>query len=162
MPQFSSEFFLSQFFWLIVIFACLYALMAWVVLPRMSATIDNRKNKIEGDLAEARRLQAQAQKMRDDYESELAQARTASLAEARKVSDEVARQVASEQVALAERLGKQTQEAEARIRVARDKALKAVPEIATQVAQAMVMKLAGESVSEDRVREVVRAHQVED
>ena len=60
MPQLDISTFVPQIFWLAVSFAVLYVLMSRVALPRMTAILEMRAGRIEGDLKEARRLKAEA------------------------------------------------------------------------------------------------------
>ena len=52
-PPFESSTYLSQIFWLVIIFGLLYWLMSTIALPRVGAILENRRNRIEGDLADA-------------------------------------------------------------------------------------------------------------
>ena len=67
MPQLNPEFWISQIFWLIVIFAALY-LMVWkVFLPKITTSIENRKSRIVNDLDEAQKLKENAEKKLNEY-----------------------------------------------------------------------------------------------
>ena len=60
MPQLNPEFWLSQIFWLIIIFSALYLTIWKVFLPRITYSIENRKSKIVNDLNEAQKLKENA------------------------------------------------------------------------------------------------------
>ena len=47
-PPFESATFLSQIFWLVIIFGLLYVLMSRVALPRVGAILDNRRRPHRG------------------------------------------------------------------------------------------------------------------
>ena len=55
-PPFDPATFGSQLFWLVILFGLLYILMSRVALPRVGAILEERDNRIAGDLAEAARL----------------------------------------------------------------------------------------------------------
>ena len=59
-PPFQSETFATQLFWLVIVFVALYLLASRLVLPRVGGIIEARAGKIEGDISEAQRLQAEA------------------------------------------------------------------------------------------------------
>ena len=63
MPQLNPEFFSSQVFWLIVTFSFLLFFMWKVSLPRISSVLEKRKNKINGDIQTAKKLQTEAEKI---------------------------------------------------------------------------------------------------
>ena len=59
-PPFAPEHFASQLLWLVLIFGLLYWLMARVGLPRVGSILEARRQRIEGDVAEANRLKDDA------------------------------------------------------------------------------------------------------
>jgi len=50
MPQLNPEFWLSQVFWLIVVFSILYLTILKIFIPKITHSIENRKSKIVDDL----------------------------------------------------------------------------------------------------------------
>ena len=75
MPQFNSETFPSQLFWLVVTFVILYLCMNFLVLPRIRANIRLRKNKISNDLERAELLKEQIDKTLKEYNDKILQAK---------------------------------------------------------------------------------------
>jgi F-type H+-transporting ATPase subunit b len=59
MPQFETEYFASQIFWLLICFAVVYFLSKKLFMPKMSKIIDNRYDKI-------RQLQIDAENINKD------------------------------------------------------------------------------------------------
>ena len=55
MPQLDPEYWLSQSFWLVVIFVTLYVLIAKFFIPKIKLSIGDRR-KIKDDLDEANKL----------------------------------------------------------------------------------------------------------
>jgi F-type H+-transporting ATPase subunit b len=68
MPQLDPEFWASQAFWLILIFASLYLIMSKIFIPKIKDTLDNRDNKIKDDLDDAKNLNILATKKQKEYE----------------------------------------------------------------------------------------------
>src|SRR5262245_23191700 len=54
-PPFEKQTFPSQLFWLALTFILLYLLMSRVALPRISSILEERRKRVEADLAEAQR-----------------------------------------------------------------------------------------------------------
>ena len=50
LPQMDITTFPSQLFWLVITFAILYIFMWRVVIPKLSTTIEERKDKISNDI----------------------------------------------------------------------------------------------------------------
>jgi len=67
MPQLNPEFWLSQIFWLVVIFSTLYLIVWKIFLPTITYSIENRKSKVVNDLNEAQKLKESAEKQLEEY-----------------------------------------------------------------------------------------------
>ena len=67
MPQLNTEFWVSQTFWLILIFSTLYIIIWKIFLPKITYSIENRKSRVVNDLDEAQKLKESAQKKLDEY-----------------------------------------------------------------------------------------------
>src|ERR1700730_15936996 len=75
-PPFDSSTFASQLVSLLIAFVALYLIVSRIALPRVGSVIDERQNKIEGDLADAQKLKDQSDSALKAYENELAAAAT--------------------------------------------------------------------------------------
>ena len=67
MPQLDPKFWLSQIFWLVLIFSSLYLVIWKIFLPRITYSIENRKSKVVNDLDEAQKLKDSAEKKLKEY-----------------------------------------------------------------------------------------------
>jgi len=147
LPQFDFQWWPGQIAWLLIIFVVVLAFMRLFAVPRLGGTIADRENRIAGDIAEARRLKAEADAQAEAAAAERVQGRSAAqrvAQEARtKAQAEVAAKVAAEEVKLAEVIA----EAEAGIAKAREKAMTNVASIAGQTAQVIVEKLTGRAAT---------------
>jgi F-type H+-transporting ATPase subunit b len=74
-PPFDTSTFAGQIFWLVITFGLLYWLMSKVALPRVSEILEQRKARIESDLAQASQTQADADAAAAAYEKTLSDAR---------------------------------------------------------------------------------------
>lgn len=71
MPQFEVSFFPSEIFWTVVSFVLLFALLKWLVMPRLTAILDRRTRAIEAELEKAKLQREEAEKLRADYHKQL-------------------------------------------------------------------------------------------
>ena len=151
MPQLDFVYWPGQIFWLLITFGVVYLALSRILLPRVHGTIDARTARIDGDLAEARRLRDQAEQGSQAAEAEMAAAR----AKAQKTAaDAKARSAAEAQVrqgALEAELSAKLTEAETRIRASRDQAMGNVRAIAGETAAAIAEKLTGVPASSAEV-----------
>ena len=67
MPQLDTKFWLSQIFWLTLIFSSLYLIIWKIFLPKITYSIENRKSRIVNDLDEAQKLKENAEKKLQEY-----------------------------------------------------------------------------------------------
>jgi F-type H+-transporting ATPase subunit b len=147
LPQFDFQWWPGQIAWVLLVFVVLFFYMRLFAVPKLGGAIAARDAKIEGDLADARKLKAEA-----DATAEAAAAdRAAARASAQKLANdaraaaraEVDKALAVEEARLAEAAAK----ADAGINAARDKAMTNVAGIAQDTAAAIVAKLTGKAAT---------------
>jgi F-type H+-transporting ATPase subunit b len=153
-PPFDAATFGAQILWLIICFGVLYVVVARAVQPRLRGIIAARRDKIEGDLAEADRLRQATDRAIADYEAALAAARAKAhgIAEETRTANraELESKRSGVEADLAHKLGI----AETSIGRAKTEALGKVDEIAADTAAALVERLTG-AVSADEARAAV-------
>ncbi|MDX1737660.1 MAG: ATPase, partial [Alphaproteobacteria bacterium] len=93
MPQLDPASYPSQIFWLAISFAVLFLVMWKVALPRVGDTLANRQQKLTGDLEKAEQLKADAEKVQEDLDKSLADAR----AEAQSIMAKTAQEISEAQ-----------------------------------------------------------------
>jgi len=74
-PPFDKTTFASQLVWLVVFFVVLYVIIARRVIPQIGDIVEARRDRVEGDVAEANRLKEQSDAALKAYEASLAEAR---------------------------------------------------------------------------------------
>ncbi len=145
----------SQWFWLALTLATIFFFVGRGIVPKVESTVDQRDAKIAADLAEAERLQHEAEAAEETWRGQLSDARANAQAV---VSDAKAKAVADadKRVAAADkRLAKKADEAAAALDEARKSALAEIEGVAAEATSAIVAKLTGASISEDAARKAV-------
>lgn len=155
MPQLDVSTFAPQIIWLAISFAVLYGLMAWVGLPRIGGIIAKRQRRIEGDIATAAQMKAEAETVIAAYERALSEARAEAQAVVRTTTERLNEAAAQRQRKLAETLAAETQAAEQRIAAAKSVALAGLRDMAVEVARAAAARIAGTELGLDRARAAV-------
>ena len=123
MPQLDPSSFGSQLFWLAVTFVMLYVVLSVLVLPRITSTLARRSDQLDGDLAEAESLRAQAQAALEAYEESLAQARAKALSLAQEMRVEVQAETDRQKAELDAKLAEEAAKVVARLEQARETAM---------------------------------------
>ncbi|MEH6630024.1 MAG: hypothetical protein V7776_04325 [Halopseudomonas aestusnigri] len=156
MPQFDQiDTFLSQIFWLVITFGALYFLMAKFALPRLASILEERENRVSGDLEKAERLKQEAEEVLADYQKAIADARASAVAALKESADEIAAIGAKRQAEFDAQLADKTQIAEDKINAARIEAMEHIKDVAVEVASAATGKLLGSDVTESKVSKAV-------
>ena len=75
MPQLNPEFFLSQFFWLVICFSFLLIFLWKISLPRISAVLEKREKKINDNIQTAKKIQAEAKEIQAKIDQQLLKSR---------------------------------------------------------------------------------------
>ncbi len=143
MPQFDFATWPGQIAWLLIVFATLYLVMSRTLLPRVRGTLETRQGRIDGDMAEARRLRDEAQTQAAAVHAQMGEARVRAQRTAAEAKARSAAQAAARQAALEAELAVKLAQAEGRIRAGRDQAMGQVQGIAAETASAMAEKLSG-------------------
>lgn len=158
-PPFDTSTFGPQLFWLALTFGVLYLLMSRIALPRIGEILEVRRDRIEGDLAEAERLRHQTDEAIEAYESELAAARQKAHGLAEETREQIKADLAARRAEVEGELGEKVAAAESRIQQTKDAALSSVDDIAAETAVALVGQISGtvtDKAARDAVAKVVK------
>ena len=68
MPQLNPEFWISQIFWLTLVFGSLYILLAKFILPKISNNLEARKSQIAENIEAAEKKREESDKKLKNYE----------------------------------------------------------------------------------------------
>lgn len=157
MPQLDFALWPPQLIWLLISFAALYIIMVRVALPRISTVIEQRRDRIAGDLDQARELKDKSDKARRDYEEALKEARGRAHHIAQDTRDKL-NALTERQRAMGEAtLSAKLTEAESRIADSKKQAMEKLDDIATETATALIAKLIGSGVSDAKISKAVKA-----
>ena len=75
MPQLNPEYWVSQIFWVILIFGTLYIILWKIILPKINENLENRKSQILTDLDDAQKFEDQSKEKLSEYNKILNQAK---------------------------------------------------------------------------------------
>ena len=84
MPQLNPDYWVSQIFWVMLIFGMLYIILWKAILPKINENLENRKSQILTDLDEAQELKNQSEKKISEYNMILSKAKQ----DSKKILDE--------------------------------------------------------------------------
>ncbi len=147
--------YLSQWFWLAIVLVTIFVVVGMWIVPRVEQTVDDRDASIAADLAEAQRLQDEAEASEEAWRAKVNEARAEAqsvMADAKsKAQADIEKKVAKADADIAVK----TEAAEAELDAARTAALSEIEDVAVQAAQDIVTKLTGASVSGAEAKKAV-------
>jgi len=157
MPQISQLLLVyqSQWFWLALVLAGIFFFAGRGIVPKVEATIDARDAQIAADLAEAQRLQDEAQASEEAWRNQVnamraeAQGVTASAKAEAQASLEARLAAADTEIAA------RTDSAVAELAAARSAAMAELEGVAVEATQQIVERLTGASVDQAQARAAV-------
>lgn len=156
LPQFCSETFPSQLFWLTVILVVFFFAMRSSALPRIGDALEARRQKIDDDLDKAAAHREEAEAAMAAYEKALAEAADKAHAIQREAAEAIAANAAERRAAIAARLAEDTKAAEARIAEAKKPAIASLQDVAADVVQQATAKLADIKVSQADAKAAIK------
>lgn len=156
-PPFESTFFASQLLWLAITFGLFYWFLKNVILPRIGGIIEARGGRIAQDLDQAARLKGEADAALAAYEQELADAKLKANAIGQEARDAAKAQAEAERREAETANEAKLAEAEARIALIKDTAMRDVGQIAEETAGAIVQELVGAKAGKATVAAAVKA-----
>jgi F-type H+-transporting ATPase subunit b len=154
-PPFEKQTFPSQLFWFALTFIALYVLMSRVALPRIGSILEERRKRIEGDLAEAQRFKGESDAAIAAHEKALSEARGRAQTLANETRAKAASAAETRRKEVDASLHARIAEAEKAIASTRSAAMTNVRGIASEAAAAIVERLTGVSPASHDVGEAV-------
>jgi F-type H+-transporting ATPase subunit b len=154
-PPFDPTTFASQLFWFALTFILLYVLMSRVALPRIGTILEDRRKRIESDLAEAQRSKEASDAAIVAHEKALAEARGRAQTLANETREKAAAAAEARRKEVDAKLHTRIADAEKSIAATRSAAMTNVRGIASEAAAAIVERLTGISPASQEVAEAV-------
>lgn len=141
--------------WAIVVFVVLFLILRAKAWPMVLEGLQKREETIRSSLEEAKKTRAEMERMRAEFQKELADAHQqipALMEEARKKGDELAAQKLAEATA---KIQADQERFRHEMSIAKDQAIKELWEQAAQLATLISAKAIGRSLSEDDHRRLI-------
>ena len=155
MPQLNPDYWVSQIFWVMLIFGTLYVILWKAILPKINENLENRKSQILTDLDEAQELKNQSEKKISEYNMILSKAKQ----DAKKILDETRKKInldienKNNQFNL--EINKEIENAEKEIKTLKLSSIKDINKISIETSSEIVRKMVGTEVNASSVSAIV-------
>ena len=157
LPQLDITTWPSQIFWLVVLFAVGYVIMSRIVTPRIGTVLEERRKRLDDDLAKAREASEDAAKIRAGYEETLEIARADAAAHAKDAAAKATQSVEAANAKLSKKLATKAQAAEAKLAKTRAEAMENLNAVAVEAAIAATQHLTGIKATKAQAEKTVKS-----
>ena len=155
MPQLNPEFWLSQIVWLTIVFALLYFLIQKFFSPKLFALIDTRTNFIKSLLEEAEVCKNQIQKLEDEYNLIITEAKIESKKISAKLKSDLNDKISIKRKEFENFLNSETLKAEEEVNNFKKKALENIQNIAGDFSKELIEKITGTAPNNTSLNAVI-------
>ena len=155
MPQLNPEFWLSQIVWLTIVFALLYFLIQKFFSPKLFALIDKRTNFIKSLLEEAEVCKNQIQKLEDEYNLIITEAKIESKKISAKLKSDLNDKISIKRKKFENFLNSETLKAEEEVNNFKKKALENIQNIAGDFSKELIEKITGTAPNNSSLNAVI-------
>ena len=152
MPQLDPKYWLSQSFWLILIFLVLYLALSKFFIPKIKDNLDDREKKIKENLEEAKEFAEQAEKKNLEYNNEISNAKK----EVAKIISEAKKQLEKNVNVKKEQfdkeLEKEVNQAETEILKLKKNSTAKINSIAEEISAKIIENITGEKLNDSSIK----------
>jgi len=155
MPQLNPDYWVSQIFWVILVFTILYVILWKIILPKINENLENRKSQILTDLDDAQKFKDQSEENISEYNKIFNQAKQ----DAKKILDETRKKInldienKNNQFNL--EIDKEIENAEKEIKTLKLSSIKDINKISIETSSEIVRKMVGTEVNASSVSATV-------
>ena len=155
MPQLDPEYWLSQSFWLVIIFITLYVLIAKFFIPKIKLSIGDRERKIKDDLDEANKLKKISEDKIEEYEKLILENKKKLI----KISNDAKRKldldIQKKRKAIESQIQNELDKAQIEIDNLKKGSLTSIEQVAEEIASKVVEDLTNEKLNQSSVKAIV-------
>ena len=155
MPQLNPEFWISQIFWLIIVFGTLYLLLAKLILPKISYNLEARKSQIADNIEEAEKKREQSDQKIKDYEKIIIDAKIEAKNIYNKAREKILRDINSKKEKLEKEIDEEIKKAEKEILDLKVKSPVNINKIAIETSADLVKQIIGAEVNNSNISAIV-------
>ena len=155
MPQLNPEFWISQVFWLTLVFGSLYLLLAKFILPKISNNLETRKAQIAENIEAAEKKREESDKKLKDYEKIINDAKIEAKNIFRQAREKILRDINIKKESLEKEIDIEIQKVEKEILDLKKKSPEKINKIAIETSSELLKKLIGTEINNSSISAIV-------
>ena len=155
MPQLNPEFWISQIFWLTLVFGSLYLLLAKLILPKISNNLESRKSQISENIEDAEKKRQQSDQKLKDYEKIISEAKIEAKNIYNQAREKILKDINIKKESLEKEIDEEINKAEEEILDLKKKSPSKINKIAIETSTDLIKKFIGAEVNSSNISAIV-------
>ncbi len=155
MPQLNPEYWISQIFWLTVVFGSLYMVLSKLILPKISDNLESRKAQIAENVDSAEKQRENSDQKIKEYDKIIHDAKIEAKNIFNKARENILRDINSKKEILEKEIDEEVQKAEEEIIDLKKKSPEKINKIAIDTSADLVKLIIGADVNNSNISAIV-------
>ena len=155
MPQLNPEFWISQIFWLTLIFGALYVLLSKFILPKISNNLETRKSQIVENIEAAEKQRKESDQKIKDYENIINEAKIEAKNIFNQAREKILKDINNKKESLKKEIDQEIKKAETEISELKNKSPEKINKIAIETSADLIQHIIGVEVNNSNISAIV-------
>ena len=156
MPQLNPEFWISQIFWLTLVFGTLYVLLANFILPKISNNLETRKSQIVENIESAEKQRKESDQKIKDYENIINEAKIEAKNIFNQAREKILKDINNKKESLEKEIDQEIKKAETEILELKNKSPEKINKIAIETSADLINQLIGIKINNSSISAIVQ------
>ena len=156
MPQLNPEYWVSQIFWLIIVFASLYIVLSQIILPKISESLETRKSQVLQHVEQAEKFKEESEKKIQEYDNILNEAKN----QAKKIMNEsrkkINQNIGEKKNQINKEIEKEIYAAEEEIKILKKNSINNINKIAIETSTEIVKSIMEVELNQSSISTIVK------
>ena len=155
MPQLNPEFWISQIFWLTLIFGALYVLLSKFILPKISNNLETRKSQIVENIESAEKQRKESDQKIKDYENIINEVKIEAKNIFNQAREKILKDINNKKESLKKEIDQEIKKAETEILELKNKSPEKINKIAIETSADLIQHIIGVEVNNSNISAIV-------
>jgi F-type H+-transporting ATPase subunit b len=156
MPQLNPEFWISQIFWLTLVFGTLYLLLSKFILPKISNNLEIRKSQIVENIEAAEKQREESDQKIKDYENIINETKIEAKNIFNQAREKILKDINNKKEILKKEIDEEIKKAETEILDLKKKSPEKINKIAIETSADLIKQIIGFEVNNSSISAIVQ------
>ena len=155
MPQLNPEFWISQIFWLTLVFGSLYLVLSKLILPKISNNLEARKSQIAENIEDADKRRNESDQKLKEYEKLISDAKIEAKNIFSQAREKILRDINNKKESLEKEINEEIVKAEKEILLLKKKSPEKINKIAIETSADLIKQIIGTEINNSNIAAIV-------